>query len=35
MNLPNTKEKLGVPEGLNFTFVRMDVWKAFLETADM
>ncbi|EKM51075.1 uncharacterized protein PHACADRAFT_103966, partial [Phanerochaete carnosa HHB-10118-sp] len=35
MNLASTKEKLGVPDALNFTFVRMDVWKAFFETGDM
>ncbi|EKM53883.1 uncharacterized protein PHACADRAFT_209728 [Phanerochaete carnosa HHB-10118-sp] len=35
MNLASTKAKLGVPEALNFTFVREEVWEAFRRTGDM
>lgn len=35
MNLASTKAKLGVPEALNFTFSREEVWEAFRRTGDM
>lgn len=35
MNSNETKEKLGVPLHLNFTFVNYDVHKDFVEEGDM
>ncbi|GJE95377.1 carboxypeptidase [Phanerochaete sordida] len=35
MNLASTKETLGVPQELNFTFSRVAVWQEFFSTADM
>lgn len=35
MNTVETKEKLGVPQELNFTFVNYVVHKEFVEEGDM
>lgn len=35
MNLAETKQKLGVPQGLNFSFVNFDVHYEFWKEGDM
>jgi hypothetical protein len=35
MNLPKTKETLGVPEHMNFTFVNREVHEDFKNEGDM